>query len=142
VISVLLFASRNLFLSILVLFYFLNDFTAFFFICSHFLLHHSFFLFVPFAPLTSISFFVVAFSITFLSSNSIFSTSCSSNLTFLVSSYTLLLLVNPIFLLSLSSAPPLIALAFLLSLWFVSSTLISRLCLVNSNIQGTNIMRI
>jgi hypothetical protein len=60
----------------------LDAFTASFFNCSHSLSHHSFFFPVPFAPLTIISFFVVAFPIISFSSTVIFSTSCSSNLTF------------------------------------------------------------
>jgi hypothetical protein len=61
----LLFASRNLFLSVLMLFHSVNTFTASFFNYSHSLSHHSIFLPVLFAPLTIISFFVIAFSITY-----------------------------------------------------------------------------
>jgi hypothetical protein len=75
-------ASRKLFLSILVLFHFLNAFTASFFICSHSLFYHSFFLPVSFAAFTTIFFFVVPLSITSFSSTARFSTSCSLNLTF------------------------------------------------------------
>jgi hypothetical protein len=103
----LFFTSRNLFLSILVLFHFLNAFTASFFNFLYFFSHHSVFLPVPFATLTIVFFFVVAFSITSFNSTAIFSTSCSSNLTF---SFPLLLLLHPIFLLPPSSAPPLFCL--------------------------------
>jgi hypothetical protein len=78
----LLFASRNLLLSILFLLHSLNAFTASFSACSHSLSHHPFFLPAPFDPLTVTSFFVVPFSITSFSSAAIFSTSCSSNVAF------------------------------------------------------------
>jgi hypothetical protein len=78
----LLFASRNLLLSILFLLHPLNAFTASFSACSHSLSHHPFFLPAPFDPLTVTSFFVVPFPITLYSFAAIFSTSCSSNVAF------------------------------------------------------------
>jgi hypothetical protein len=74
------FASRRLFLLVLILFHFLSAFTTSFVNCSHSLSHHAFFFLLPFAPLTISSYFVVTFSITSFSSTAIFSTSCCSNL--------------------------------------------------------------
>jgi hypothetical protein len=110
----LLFATRNLFLSVLIFFHSVNTFTASFFSYLHSLFHHSFFIPVLFAPLTITSFLSLLFQLhNSFSSTVISSTSCSSDL-FLVSSYTLLLLVYPIFLLSPS---PLFFLNSFISAW-------------------------
>jgi hypothetical protein len=59
----LLFASTKLFLLILVLFHFLNSFTASFFSCLNSLSHHSFFFLVSFAPFTLLPFLSLLFQI-------------------------------------------------------------------------------
>jgi hypothetical protein len=120
----LLFASRNLLLSILFLLHPLNAFTASFSACSHSLSHHPFFLPAPFDPLTVTSFFVVPFPITLYSFAAIFSTSCSSNVAFssllLYSSTTYCSCLRSTYVNSPSSSPCLFP--FRLPIHFLQST--------------------
>jgi hypothetical protein len=95
----LLFASRRLFLLILVLFHSLNAFIASFFNCSHSLFHHQFSFLVLFTPLT-IMYFLSC--LCFLNYFFQFSISYSPLLVlqiwlFLVPSYSLHSLVIPYF---------------------------------------------
>jgi hypothetical protein len=121
----LLFASRNLLLSILFLLHPLNAFTTSLFACSHSLSHHPFFFPTPFAPLTITSFFFVAFSITSFSSVTIFSISCSLNV---ASSSLLLYSFTPcsLYTFTITFFSSSLISPFSFSSWFVPSMVISR----------------